>query len=309
MLKRWTQPALITVLLALPAALFASGEGWETNMKKAMEKATKEKKDLLIDFTGSDWCGWCIKLGKEVFSQDVFKKEAPKHFVLVSLDFPQKKKLAEELTKHNKKWMEKLGVTGFPTIFLTDGKGKPYAKTGYQPGGAEPYLKHLAELRKLRVARDEALAKAKRASGTKKAKLLDEAIGTMDAALITGPYKELAQEIMKLDKKDKAGLKSKYESMFLMQDVQKLMQQRKTDEAVAKIDEALKKLKPAGETVQELLFMKSQVLYNKRDQAGAKKALEDAIAAAPKSATAKQIRDILKRFFSDKPKKGAVEKK
>ena len=63
--------------------LWASGDGWMTDFEAAKEKAKKEGKDLLIDFTGSDWCGWCIKLSKEVFEQEAFKKEAPQSFILV----------------------------------------------------------------------------------------------------------------------------------------------------------------------------------------------------------------------------------
>lgn len=123
------------------------GEGWETDFKKAVERATKENKPLLLDFTGSDWCGWCIKLDKEVFSKESFKKWAESNLVLVSLDFPRKKQQSAELKKQNEELSEKYNVEGFPTIILlaSDGK-KVLGTTGYQSGGPDAYVKHLQEI-------------------------------------------------------------------------------------------------------------------------------------------------------------------
>ena len=84
------------------------------------KQAAESNKDLLIDFTGSDWCGWCIKLHKEVFSQDAFKEGVKDKFVLVEIDFPKdKSKLSEETQKQNEELGEKYAVQGYPTILLT----------------------------------------------------------------------------------------------------------------------------------------------------------------------------------------------
>lgn len=135
---------LLALLLTPLAALGA--EGWLTDFEAAKKQAAAEKKDILVDFTGSDWCGWCIKLDKEVFSTPAFK--AQKDFVLVSLDFPRRKEIPADQKARNEALMRQWGVRGFPTIILTNAKGEAYARTGYQPGGAEKYLPHLAELRK-----------------------------------------------------------------------------------------------------------------------------------------------------------------
>ena len=83
---------LASLLLALTVSLStAAGEGWMTDFEAAKQKAAAENKDLLVDFTGSDWCGWCIKLVDEVFKHDAFKQGAADNFVLVELDFPQDK--------------------------------------------------------------------------------------------------------------------------------------------------------------------------------------------------------------------------
>ena len=135
---------LLALLLAPVAAL--ASEGWLTDLDAAKKQAAAEKKDILIDFTGSDWCGWCIKLDKEVFSTPEFK--AQKDFVLVSLDFPRKKQLPAEEKARNEALMRQWSVQGFPTIILTNAAGEAYAQTGYQEGGPAKYLAHLAELRK-----------------------------------------------------------------------------------------------------------------------------------------------------------------
>lgn len=135
---------LLALLLAPVAAL--ASEGWLTDLDAAKKQAAAQKKDILIDFTGSDWCGWCIKLDKEVFSTPEFK--AQKDFILVSLDFPRKKQLPAEEKAKNEALMKQWGVQGFPTIILANAAGEAYAQTGYKDGGPVKYLAHLADLRK-----------------------------------------------------------------------------------------------------------------------------------------------------------------
>ena len=127
--------------MALLGTAFAGGEGWSSDFEAAKKQAAESKKDLLIDFTGSDWCGWCIKLNDEVFKHDAFKAGVKDSFVLVELDFPKdKSKLSEETQKQNKELGEKYAVQGYPTILLCDADGRPYAATGYQKGGPEKYV-------------------------------------------------------------------------------------------------------------------------------------------------------------------------
>jgi len=116
---------------------------WQTNLEKAIETAKKENKSILVDFTGSDWCGWCIKLKDEVFSQKAFQDFAAASLVLVEIDFPKRKELPEDVAKYNRQLAEKYGIQGFPTIILLDKDGNLVAQTGYVEGGAENYVTHL----------------------------------------------------------------------------------------------------------------------------------------------------------------------
>jgi protein disulfide-isomerase len=116
---------------------------WITNLEEGIAKAKAENKTVLVNFTGSDWCGWCIKLKGEVFSKNEFADYAGSSLVLVELDFPQRKAQSEEVKTYNRRVLEKYGVQGFPTIILINGDGKQLGKTGYQPGGPAAYIEHL----------------------------------------------------------------------------------------------------------------------------------------------------------------------
>ena len=116
---------------------------WLTDFKEAQQLAEKEKKVMLVDFTGSDWCPWCIKLDKEVFSQKAFQKYAAENLVLVMIDFPKKKQQTPEQKKANDELAEKYKVDGFPTVLLLKPDGSIIVRTGYRRGGAEAYVKYL----------------------------------------------------------------------------------------------------------------------------------------------------------------------
>ncbi len=198
--------ATLALSFATLTSAFAGGEGWVTDFEAAKKTANEDKKDLLVDFTGSDWCGWCIKLNEEVFSKEPFKAATKDQFVMVELDFPRKKELDAKLKEQNEALQKKFQVQGFPTIMLCDATGKPYAKTGYQPGGPEKYVAHLEELKAVRVKRDEAFAKADAAkTDVEKAAFLVEGLKALDEELVDSCYSDVVEKIGTLDKEDKSG--------------------------------------------------------------------------------------------------------
>ncbi len=202
-------PSLVVATAAwtLTSSVFAAGDLWVTDFEKAKATAAAEGKDLLMDFTGSDWCGWCIKLRKEVFDLDAFKSAAPKNFVLVELDYPQNKsKLSKETQEQNAKLQQQFGIRGYPTILLADAQGRPYAQTGYQAGGPEKYLPHLDELRAVRTKRDEQWKKAETAQGVEKAKFLAAGLQVLNEDLVAQHYQKVVAEITSLDPKDETGI-------------------------------------------------------------------------------------------------------
>jgi thioredoxin-related protein len=131
------------ILLPLQAA-----EQWETNYTAALEQAAKQDKMVLLDFTGSDWCGWCIKLQKDTFSKPEFQKFAAESLVLLELDFPRNKVQGDELKKQNEELAEKFGIQGFPTLVLLDPQGKEAARNvGYLQGGPEAFIQWVESAR------------------------------------------------------------------------------------------------------------------------------------------------------------------
>jgi thioredoxin-related protein len=120
---------------------------WLHDYNKAQEEAKANHKLLFLNFTGSDWCGWCIKFDKDVFSQPQFKDYAREHLVLVELDFPRRKSQPTEVRKQNVNLAQQYEVLGFPTIVVLNSDGQKLWKfDGYFPGGPEAFV---AELEKL----------------------------------------------------------------------------------------------------------------------------------------------------------------
>jgi len=294
-------PALTLALSSLTQA----AEGWGTNFEAAKTEAAKDHKDILMDFTGSDWCGWCIKLRDEVFTKDAFKQEAPKHFVLLELDFPQKKELPKEEKEQNEKMQAMYAVEGFPTIFLTDAKGRPYGKTGYQKGGPEEYNKHLDELRKIRETRDASFKLAEGASGMEKAKAIKDGLDALDKDLVVPFYKEEMEQIISLDTEDKLGFKAQKEltekRSTLDKELKELAMARKPAEFSAAIDAFIEKEKMTGTAKQDLLMTKLQVMGpDDLDKADA--ILDDVIKVDDKSELAGQAKAIKGRIVQMRQK-------
>lgn len=119
---------------------------WIDDYDKALQIAKAEKKHVLLDFTGSDWCGWCMKLEEEVFSKSEFKNFAKENLVLVTVDFPHKKKLSAKVKSQNDSLSSKFNIEGYPTIILLDATGRKVGETGYQDGGPVKYVAHLKKL-------------------------------------------------------------------------------------------------------------------------------------------------------------------
>jgi thioredoxin-related protein len=91
---------------------------WYTDANKAGEASNSSKKPIFAFFTGSDWCGWCHKLEREVFEKAEFKAWAAKNVILLELDFPRKKQLPAELMQQNNALQQAFKVQGYPTIWL-----------------------------------------------------------------------------------------------------------------------------------------------------------------------------------------------
>jgi protein disulfide-isomerase len=144
-----SQIALVTLSLVLTTHFLKADEaGWTTNYQKALAQAKAEKKLVMLDFTGSDWCEWCMRLKKEVFSQAKFKEYAAKNLVLVEVDFPNQKPQSDEIKKQNAQLQEKFGIEVFPSIIVLNGDGKKVGQLGYMEGGPDAFVAELEKVPK-----------------------------------------------------------------------------------------------------------------------------------------------------------------
>ena len=300
---------LCAAIVALHGVAFAGGEGWSSDYAAAKKQAAESKKDLLIDFTGSDWCGWCIKLNDEVFKHDAFKTGVKDSFVLVELDFPKdKSKLSEATQKQNAELGEKYAVQGYPSIVLCDAEGRPYATTGYQKGGPEKYVEHLNELRGKKAKRDEAFAAAGKAEGVEKARALVAALDAMglEDDVVANFYGEVAEQIKAADPKDESGFGKKAASKKRMADFQGALQElagkQDMDGALALVDKTIKEGGFETEETLQLMMTRAVIFAQQNKFDDALKAVDAAKAFAPKSPMIPGIDGFRKRLEDGKKK-------
>ena len=113
----WNKIIIFCFLLSINNS-FAQKEGWIENFPEAFELSVEQGKPILANFTGSDWCGWCIKLDNAVFQTDTFKTWAKENVILLELDFPRRKKLDPEIEANNNYLQSIFKVRGFPSIWI-----------------------------------------------------------------------------------------------------------------------------------------------------------------------------------------------
>lgn len=122
---------------------------WITDYKKAQQEAKTNNKLLLIDFTGSDWCGYCIQFDRTILSQPQFKEYATKNLVLMEVDFPRRKAQPAETRKQNAELAQHYQIEGFPTVLVLNGDGRTVWRfDGYFSGSPEAFIAELEKARK-----------------------------------------------------------------------------------------------------------------------------------------------------------------
>ena len=304
---------VLASILLWGKATGASVAEWTDDFEAAKNLATSEGKDLLLHFTGSDWCPWCIKLHKEVLSQELFKKESPKHFVLVEVDFPRKKKQPEKVREQNQELETVYQVEGFPTIILTDSQGRPYARTGYREGGPDNFLHHLNELLSIKLKRDALFKEAASAQGAEKAKLLDQALNYLQSSGIENlnEYIDIIDNIIENDRDNALGLKAGYEILKVRYkstkrifDIMSTLNRnlsREHDSALKELVALAEVSRPVPEIVQ-IIYLKMAELYRegKKDEIAWFENLVKAAEVAPYTDTGKQIFELIKEIKEER---------
>lgn len=142
---------LFLIVFSLLWVTLISAQNWETNLTTAEQKASEENRNILLVFSGSDWCVPCMKLEKNIWESKEFINDSSQHFVLLRADFPKRKTnaLTKEQQKLNDKLAEKYNKEGlFPLVVLLDKTGKMIATTGYKDVSPHDYVAMLHSLEK-----------------------------------------------------------------------------------------------------------------------------------------------------------------
>lgn len=117
---------------------------WGTDLPGALNQARSDNKMVLLDFTGSDWCPWCIKFDHDVLSTDEFASYAKSKLVLVQLDFPRTKPQSDDLKQANAALAKRFNVDGYPTYVLLNPAGTELGRqVGYREGGPSAFIAEL----------------------------------------------------------------------------------------------------------------------------------------------------------------------
>lgn len=141
---RFASMAAAALAAATMFAATSTPKGWTDDYDAALSRASAEGKLILVDFSGSDWCGWCKKLDKEVFSKDEFLDAAAAKYVLLMVDSPRDNSLLSDKAKEqNPKLVEKFGIKGFPTVLVLDAKGEELVRIMEQEHEPAKYLEML----------------------------------------------------------------------------------------------------------------------------------------------------------------------
>jgi protein disulfide-isomerase len=135
---------LVALLLTGSLALQAAAPGWHEDLARAQGFARKTHRPILLNFTGSDWCGWCKRMQAETLGQKAFINYATTNLLLVELDFPENIPQTKERKEANEALKQRYDVHGFPTFVLVDADGKELGRQrGYLKGGVPAFVAKL----------------------------------------------------------------------------------------------------------------------------------------------------------------------
>ncbi|MDO4410265.1 MAG: thioredoxin family protein [Akkermansia sp.] len=200
---------LVTLAVAAYVAPCFAAEGWIVDdLEAAKKQALEQNKDLIIEFTGSDWCPPCKHLRATILTTPEFIEAASKNFVLAELDYPQKKQQSPEVKAANDLLAQKYNVSGFPTVVFADANGKPFEAFVGAPSKAEVMAALTNSLKKKQELKD---LQAKVESAKDKDAKMEALYAIIKAApkpFVNSFYGNVKNELMALDRDDKYGFRA-----------------------------------------------------------------------------------------------------
>jgi tetratricopeptide (TPR) repeat protein len=271
-----------------------SAPKWVTEIGRALDGAQSQQKDVLFQFVASTDAA-ARGTQAAVLDSEEFRRTVGANFVLVRLA-PSREASAAQLTEITS-WAQRLGVAHFPTFVLLDADGKPYAKAEIGTGDVASYQKEFRRLKEVHKQRDDLMARAGRAKGAERAKLLDQALAAV-APFADSEYVDIERQIMKLDPQNAAGLKSKYESSVVSRELDGVIQNEiypladrgKYQAAITRLDRLIAETRSPRPQLQLLTAFKGQLYYSLGNKKQAVRFLDEAIALDPQSESAARAR-------------------
>ena len=249
---------LITGLAAI--VLPASAAEWMTDLDAAKNKAAAEQKAVLVDFTGSDWCGYCIRLKKNVFDTPAFESYAADKFVLVEVDVPndQSRVGGPENLARNRALCEKYNIQGFPTIMVMSADG--YILGGFV--GGQTSLQSTKIPLEAALANADKLKAAQSLQGVERAKALLAIYDSLPAELQESAG-FMIEEIAALDPQNETGIQNKMQEQTIMEKTKRAVMAcgRDVEKALAIVNETLPQV--SGDNKATLMQVKGALLQNK----------------------------------------------
>ena len=265
--------ALISLFSLGIAAPTMAREGWHESYAAAREAAAKSKNDIFLCFTGKEWSAVCRQFDEHFLSDPEFTKAVRSHFEPIQLDVSEYRVIDEdqkisELPEKARLMLE-FEVTTFPIVFLLGENGRPYAVTGFRPGGIESYDQHLDKLLKKHAQQEEILERARQSTGTRRAELLAQSIPNIGELRTAQFYGDLMRDVVTLDPENTTGFAREFELKLGDHDYVKAMREMDKDlrwsEMLELTDVYIEKYKLTGSERQAALMNRFDILRRQQN--------------------------------------------
>lgn len=249
------------------SSLALAREGWHETYAAAQSAAKQSGKQIFLCFTGKDWSAVCRQFEEHFLDQPEFTQRLQRHFEAVQLDVSAYRYVTaidEKNSSEAARLKREFEVTTFPVVFLIDSEERPYAVTGFRPGGIESYGKHLDKLRETQAQQKALLARARQSSGVRRAELLAQAIPEIGDLRTVRFYGDLMREVVALDPEDTTGFARKFELKLgdhdYVQKMRELDQDLRWSEMLKLTDDYIETYKLSGSELQAALMNRFDIL-------------------------------------------------
>lgn len=305
------------------AALFSgtagASEAWTANPGEAMRQAAAQKKGVMLEFTGSDWCGACIMQKKEAFSLPKVQEAISLSFIPVELDFPRKKQQDEKTKATLDSYKKSYEITGFPSLIFTDAQGRPvHTVIGYN--NPDQVIKDTERAAAALKTQQALLDKLAGQTGAQERRdTLVQLLKTIPQSSMRTFYKPFLEELTQLDPEDTTGIRTalarkdqlKTQSEQMMRTFRELdfytLMGQKPDEALSILDDYMKKDGLLPEIRQSLLLSKARLLIRQNRVNEVEQPLKDAVALLPGSQDGRICSKMLETLPSIKKERGHLK--